>query len=67
MPCPTRRAALVRSIDVPARAMLPRPVGSAPAMVLSSVDFPAPLGPTMPTASPGRMSKVMPCRTMRLP
>src|SRR5690606_5792602 len=47
----------------PSMSRLPPVIGSSPAIILSSVDFPQPEGPTKTTNSPGATSRSMPCTT----
>src|SRR5262249_47249640 len=45
----------------PAKRISPWLGGMRPTMMLSSVGFPQPLGPTTPTNCPGSTSRSMPC------
>jgi len=51
------------AIDVPPSRTRPRLGASTPAMTLSSVDLPAPLGPMTPTISPRSTSRSTPLST----
>ena len=48
-----------------ASSALPLEGSSTPAMIRSSVDFPAPLGPSTPIFAPGRNASVMLSSTLR--
>ena len=48
-----------------ASSALPLDVSSTPAMIRSSVDFPAPFGPSTPIFAPGRNASVMLSSTLR--
>ena len=51
----------------PASDTCPRSGASTPASSFSSVDLPAPLGPTTPTTSPGATVREMPSRIVWAP
>ena len=60
---PGRR--LARPGTRPAYCSVPRRGASRPAAMRSSVDFPVPDGPPIPTISPGASDRSMPSRTVR--
>src|ERR671910_889247 len=47
--------------------MVPASAFTEPAMMLETVDLPAPFSPSRATSSPGRMSKPISCRTLTGP
>src|SRR5215212_2098110 len=57
MPSATASVGLVIVTSRPSNEIVPESSGWMPAIVLTSVDLPAPLSPTRATTSPGRTSK----------
>src|SRR5215210_4372262 len=57
MPSATASVGLVIVTSWPSKEIVPASAGWMPAIVLTSVDFPAPLSPTSATTSPGWTSK----------
>ncbi|MNU09820.1 hypothetical protein D3C72_2566080 [compost metagenome] len=57
-----------RSLTIlPPMRISPAEISSRPAIILSSVDFPQPDGPTSTTNSPSLMVRSTPCRILTLP
>src|SRR5579862_8707423 len=67
MPSRERRLAPCRVTSCPRKLTLPSDGGIVPASTLSSVVLPAPLGPTMPIASPGPTAKSTPSSAASAP
>ena len=67
MPSRQRLSALARVTSAPAKRTVPPSARSEPEMMLRSVVLPAPLGPTMPTASPSLTTKSTPSITVKAP
>src|SRR5579862_5536308 len=67
MPSRERRLAPCRVTSCPRKLTLPSDGAIVPASTLSSVVLPAPLGPTMPIASPGPTAKSTPSSAASAP
>src|SRR5579859_6605281 len=67
MPSRQRRSARVRVISLPRKRTTPAEGRNEPASTLSRVVFPAPLGPTTPTASSAPTRKSTPSSTTSAP
>ena len=67
MPNRHRSAGVDRVTSRPASFTVPAEVRVTPETALSKVDFPAPFGPTMPTAWPRGISRVTSSRTLSAP
>jgi hypothetical protein len=66
---PARAASVIDCIASgrPSSLISPASGGSAPAMIFSSVDLPAPLAPTRPLTLPSTTSKSTPCKAGTAP
>ncbi len=67
MPAWQRRCASSRVMSRPSSSTSPPSAARLPAIRLNKVDFPAPFGPMMPTASPAATLKSMPSAALSEP
>ena len=58
---------VARVMVLPSKVMLPAVAGLRPEMTSNSVVLPAPFGPPIPSASPGKTSKVISRTAARAP